>query len=62
MKPWPTYKALIGNSSQVVADCRAGSTSFTAIAVKHPSAAASHADRQRDQQLISDAAATNRFV
>ena len=61
-KPWPTYKALIDNSSQVVADCRAGSATFTAIAVKHPSAAAPHADQQRDRQLISDTAATTRFV
>ena len=54
--PWPGYAQLANTESRTVHDCTYVGRPFAAVAVAHPSAVVSTADRQLDTQLISFAA------
>ena len=54
--PWPGFKRLVAAGDQVRTSCSAGGRHFTAIAIQHPSAVVSAADRSREAALIASAA------
>jgi len=57
-RPWPGYTALRLLRQNTVRHCQTGGVTFTAVAVQHPSAVVSTADRERDAALIAEAGAT----
>lgn len=54
-QPWPGYKRLESAGQQSIAHCRVASIDFTAVAVQHPSAVQSSAQRQREAAIVSAA-------
>lgn len=55
-RPWPGYAALDRSGSRRLDHCLVADVEFTAVAVRHPSAAVSRPNRQRDAELIDRAA------
>lgn len=57
-RPWPGYTPLRRLRQDTVRHCQTGGVTFTAVAVQHPSAVVSTADRERDAALVAEAGAT----
>jgi hypothetical protein len=55
-RPWPGYAALDQRAVSTVDGCTVADVTFGAVAVRHPSAVLSRMQRQRDAELIADAA------
>ena len=56
-QPWPGYPTLFASSANLVLSCQVGDARFTAVAVRHPSAVISTAERQIDAACIAKAIA-----
>lgn len=54
--PWPGYRALRSNGLQTVPNCRVNGIDFGTVAVQHPSAVLSNAQREIEASLIAAAA------
>jgi len=52
-QPWPGYAALDQRRVSAVDGCTVADVTFVAVAVRHPSAVLSRAQRQRDAELIA---------
>jgi hypothetical protein len=55
-RPWPGFAALDQRAVSSVDGCMVADVTFGAVAVRHPSAVLSRMQRQRDAELIADAA------
>jgi uracil-DNA glycosylase len=54
-RTWPGYRTLRPNGLQTMKECTVGDVTFTAVAVQHPSAVQSTAERNIETALVTAA-------